>query len=119
MSEKKNLKMADLLNTQSGAEKNRNKEELNTPLIVRNRIDGTPFHIVGNEEVGYFLTMGRYRLTDHYDTITEAETALERDFWDIILHMIITVIDIDKKDSVKIEVSEKTESDDYDPLLDE
>lgn len=49
-------------NTLFNADQNGNNS--NSPLIIHEDIDGTPFKVTGNEKTGYFLRLGDYRLTD-------------------------------------------------------
>lgn len=87
--------MQELLNGQIGAEKT------NTPnkqLVSREPLHGTPFEIIGAVEVGYFLALGKYKLTEHYDTREEVLDILIQDSWLIIANMIALMIDIKQKE---------------------
>lgn len=78
-------------------------------LVVHEQLPGTPFHITGNEEKGYFLRLGDYRLTD-YQTKNEIlgdpddpvplnmteimqhfQNMLRDDQWDIIITIIAAI----------------------------
>lgn len=62
-------------------------------LIVREKIPNSPFTVVGNETVGYFITMGEYRLTEHFETTEQASKQLEIDRWNIIARLIAATLD--------------------------
>lgn len=66
----------------TNADENHNSNFHSEPL------DNTPFRIIGNSEVGYFLTMGKYRLTEHYNTVDEVIETINREQWLIISRMI-------------------------------
>lgn len=82
------------MSTQTSANENSGHKEKsgneNTELIHREKVERTPFYIVGNEEQGYFLTMGKYRLTEAARTIEEVKEQLETNMWDIILKLVLT-----------------------------
>lgn len=73
-------------------------------LIHREQVENTPFWIVGNEENGYFLTIGKYRITEHRTSIDGVKNDLENKKWYIILTLIgiITEQIIYKKDKKQI-----------------
>lgn len=63
-----------------------NKE--NYPLIERITVENTPFNIVGNKEVGYKLTWGRFNLTDKMKTEEEVRNWQLDNRWDITMKLI-------------------------------
>lgn len=79
------------------------------PLFEREQIPNTPFWIIGNPEVGYHITMGRYKITYsemHADDIIQAMTIakgwLENNKWDVILTVALCAItDVTYKDEFK------------------
>lgn len=82
---------SELLNTQGIAGDDQNKEN-SGELLERHEVPGSPFTIVGNKEQGYFLTMGKYRLTDAYQDVDGVIWGLENEKWEIIFNLIITLI---------------------------
>lgn len=62
-------------------------------LVERKEIKNTPFEIVGNPEQGYFLALGRFRLTNPEKTKDEVLIKLRQDRWNIITTMIATIAD--------------------------
>lgn len=56
-------------------------------LAEREEIEGTPFTVIGNEIVGYFLALGKYRITEHQKTKNDAIRLLETRKWDIIINL--------------------------------
>lgn len=79
----------DLLQSQTNVEEIHNKDSgENKPLIDRRQIEGTPFWIIGSEEKGYCLVMGKWKITQEYDTIPEVELQLKSQQWQLILRMI-------------------------------
>lgn len=89
----KELKHKELLKSQMNAGENQNKENSSedTQLIERENIKNTPFIVVGNEEKGYILTLGKFKLTENMPTKEEAIALLYTDKWHIILRMITTI----------------------------
>lgn len=90
MSEK-SLKQSELLNLQTNADVSQNKENSNSELVERHEIPNTPFHIVGNKEKGYFLTLGKYKISDTYKTEEELFEDVDKQHWNITLRLITTV----------------------------
>lgn len=72
------------LNTQSSGD-----QKTSYPLLEREPVDGTPFYIVGNPEIGYKLTWGKFTFTDEpLKTGEEVINWYEDNMWTIILHLI-------------------------------
>lgn len=81
--------------------KEQSSEELHQ-LVERIPITGTPFHTVGNKEQGYFLTLGKYRVSDEFKTKEDLETYIHNEniqnhSWDLIMHLIFTILEYQKK----------------------
>lgn len=92
---------AELLNTQTNADgENTNKE--NSALIEVESIENCPFSLVGNEEHGYFIGFGKYRLTEREkDKQSALEWLDDSNKWDMIVRIIFTCMqmDVDKNNS--------------------
>lgn len=81
-------------NGQHFAVENQNKEtsfDQNNQLIEREPIDGTPFYCVGNLETGFFIALGKYRLTEPKPSVYECMKQLQDNQWHIIMNLIITI----------------------------
>lgn len=70
----------------------------NYPLLERIEFVDTPFHAVGNPELGYKLTWGKYTFNDEpLKTLDELTDWYNKHTWDITLHLIaIGLMTIDK-----------------------
>lgn len=68
----------------------------NTELIKHTPVEGTPFHITGNEETGYFLRIGKYRLTDNFKTEDEVQDELFNGQWYITCNLIAVIMEAEK-----------------------
>lgn len=68
------------------------KQDYNSELIKREKIEGTPFTIIEDTEKGWYVVMGNYIITKPSDTKELAMRILEIERWNIILTMIIIVI---------------------------
>lgn len=84
-----------MLNTQNNAEENTNNSN-SSEIIEREQIENSPFTIVGNQETGYFITMGPYRLHEPVATKEDVMNYLLRNTYNVILDMIIIVNEINK-----------------------
>lgn len=105
MQQSTELKQKELLSIQSNAgnihkppsgettsTEHGNDEEHNTELLQRIKIQNAPFEVVGNEEIGYFIAFGKYKLTTNYNTIEEAQQRIEYDKWEIMINLIIIIV---------------------------
>lgn len=58
-------------------------------LIERVNIEGTPFTAIKREcEEGWFLTMGRYKVSDNYGTLEGLESSVGSVDWEILTNVI-------------------------------
>lgn len=64
----------------------------NYSLIMREKIEKTPFHIIGDEEKGYFIALGKYRVTEPTKTPEEAIQKLDIEKWNILVDVITIII---------------------------
>lgn len=83
------MNVKDTHNSKSGTDKEH--------LIERHPIKGTPFWTIGNKKEGYFLTFGKWRITENFPTRTEAQEHLDNNSYDIILKMICCLLDETKQ----------------------
>lgn len=82
-------KNQQLLQSQMNVEKTHNENSGdNKPLIERKQITNTPFWIIGNDKQGYCLVMGKWKITEDYETIQEVQDQLQSQQWQIIIRMI-------------------------------
>lgn len=90
--------LQDLLNTQNSTEETpTNKENSSNEAPVYEKVEGTPFHVVGNKETGYILVSGTYQLSEYRNTVEEAIDYLESHTWEIVITLITMVIHMTKK----------------------
>lgn len=61
--------------------------------MLRKEIPGTPFHVMGDEQTGYALTIGMNRLSPMCKEIKGVEQWLEENEWNVIMTMIIMIMD--------------------------
>lgn len=80
---------SDTLEMQNGHDSPKPKS---TQLIQKEEIENTPFHVVGSEELGFFITIGNVRLTDPQKTMEEAYNMLDNHTWQIITNLIISLV---------------------------
>ncbi|AXH77139.1 MAG: hypothetical protein [Microviridae sp.] len=91
------LKQQDILKSQRNAEEADRENSETGKLMEREEIIGTPFLIVGNEEKGYFLALGPYRLTEPTEYKYDVEKVLTEELWNIVIKVISVCLDINKK----------------------
>lgn len=83
MSHLTQTKQRDILNIQNNAEETHKSES--GELIKRKQMENTPFWIIGDDETGYFGTLGKYQITERYPTQEAVQNHIETQTWDIIL----------------------------------
>lgn len=53
-------------------------------LLERIAVKDTAFHITGNKTMAYFITLGKYKLSNGFTTPEEAIKHIKRKPWDLI-----------------------------------
>lgn len=86
---KKNTEREKLHTDTSAAETENNKDSL---TIDRQIIKNTPFTMVGTPKDGYWLTMGKHRLSQAYRTKQEVLVYLKQKDWTLITAVMIAFI---------------------------
>lgn len=88
---------------QMSADVNQNKETYSNgnnissvpeELIEREEIENTPFHMIGNKERGYFIGMGKYRISKEFKHPDELSEYLETNFYNVVFQMALTIHEI-------------------------
>lgn len=97
MSPNTNNTQEELLKLQTSAENTHNK---NSHLIVREEIPNTPFVMVGNDTVGYMLTLGQYNLTEFQPSMSDVVEHWEKNKWIIIERMIGAMIHFNENNPI-------------------
>lgn len=82
-------KHREQLSIQNSAEET-HKEE--STLLKREPIQNTPFHMVQDQR-GWFITIGDYRITEPYEKELDALLHLESKMWIVIMQMIGCALD--------------------------
>lgn len=83
---KTKLEQREQLNTQSNADTN---DKENYPLLTREQIEHSPFWIVGNKELGYKITWGKYTFNDQpFPTLDETISWYATHHWEITMQLI-------------------------------
>lgn len=72
-----------MLDTSNNAGTNNKENSSNEELIERVKIPWTPFYVVGTPERGYFVTFGKYKITEQKPTKVEAIGDLEKERWNV------------------------------------
>lgn len=83
MSHSTTSKQRELLNTQNNAEADNNSNS--SQLIEREQVKHSPFWIVGTTEKGYFLTMGKYKISPTFKSKLELLVYKEECEWEIVI----------------------------------
>lgn len=71
-----------------------------TEITHREQYPNSPFWIIGNPEIGYFLALGDNRLTEMYPQIQDVRNHIMNHSWELILqmcHIIFTKLTQDKE----------------------
>lgn len=109
MSHSTTTKPTDILHTLRNGEGSPKPES--TSLIVREKIENSPFYVIGNEEKGYMIVLGKNIVTDPVPTIEECKQQLQTGMWNIILKVAAIVHEaIAKEVADQIEKENKEQS---------
>lgn len=99
----KKQKVSDSSNTPMSVNDETTRREIsskNTELVHREKILNTPFECIGNEEQGYCISFGKYKLTHVKPTVDEAIDDLEKDHWNITLNLLAIFTEFAKMDTI-------------------
>lgn len=78
----------DILNTQNSTEENHTNNSNSN--YEREQIENTPFWVIGTQEEGYNLIMGKWKLTTTpHKTKNDLKLWMNKNKWNLILTMII------------------------------
>lgn len=86
-------KQEEILHTQVNADENQNNIPSGKQLLEREKITDTPFELIGNEEIGYFISLGKYRISEIMTNKKIAIESLEKEQWNYIVRIIVTLIE--------------------------
>lgn len=75
-----------------GADGQIHEYDTNEVIIQRTPIDDTDFEIVGNDELGYILTLGRFKLTEPLQTKEQVVDYLNQNPWKITIALTYAVV---------------------------
>jgi len=67
------------------------KNSSNEELIKRERIEGTPFDAI-NEGKGWFLTMGRFKITETTEDLEELRKQTEGTNWGLLGNVVSAIV---------------------------
>lgn len=81
------MKQEEILNGQVGETMQTGKNE---PLWTATKVPNTPFTMVEHEDK-FFVTMGKYKLSDDYENLEEAMRLVDEFNWDFILRVLMVV----------------------------
>lgn len=86
--------MRELLHSQNYTpENNTNKQQSsNEELIERHTVPGTGFMINGNKQLGYFVSIGTYRVTENQPTIEECNKLITEKDYTLLMGIMYAVI---------------------------
>lgn len=63
----------------------------NNELLHKEKIDGSPLWIIGEPTTGYFVAMGKYRLTEKVTKLETARLLPYSNMWEIIINIIAVI----------------------------
>lgn len=68
-----------------------NRVSSNEEIIKRERIEGTPFDAI-NEGDGWFLVMGRFKITEKTENIQELEEQIKGVNWGLLGNVVSAIV---------------------------
>lgn len=86
----KSMKVVEPLNTSMNVNETDNKN-YSSELIKREQIGETPFTAIKTEQGGWFVTIGKYRVSEEYKTKAEVVKLVEKKDWGLIMNVITVV----------------------------
>lgn len=85
-------------NLQNYAAETHTHKESSPSKITSRALDNSPFLIIGDQEEGYFLALGKYRISEHFNTPEEVITYTKKEFnWELLTTVMLTITQIAKE----------------------
>ncbi|AXH75106.1 MAG: hypothetical protein [Microviridae sp.] len=81
----------ELLQSQTGAENQNNSDS--SRLIEREAVEGTPLIIVGSEETGWMITLGKYQVSRRYPVKEMAIDAVSNRDYELLLSLMSVILE--------------------------
>lgn len=93
MSQQTKKPLQELLNTQNSTEEtNTNRPNYSEGHYTFDRVEKTPFYIIGDETRGYTLVSGTYQLCEYMDTKEEVIEYFNNHPWEITITLVTMII---------------------------
>lgn len=86
------------------------QEQVNTKLLEREDVPGTPFKVVGNDDEGWMVTLGRFAVSDR-SSKQDCLYWIDNLDWNLLISVISVVVD--GIEAMKKEAAIKTLNDKY------
>lgn len=83
----------ELLRLQTSGENQNTSNNEPSELVKKQLVEGTGFEIVTVENKGSFIVLGKYRLTDIYETEEECREMIKNKDWELILGLMGAVME--------------------------
>lgn len=83
------LENAEKTNKEDYSQDQWEKSNQERQVLINEAIEGTPFRVVGNQQAGFKLVIGKYALTDPKGTISEIREVLKSVDWNILANMVV------------------------------
>lgn len=90
-----------MLKSQTNAEGQDNLNSSDELKIERNRVEGTPFWIVGNAYRGWMLVLGNHQVTPIYPNVPELMKHMETNKWDMIVTLTMVAAEFKIKEIIQ------------------
>jgi len=69
-------------------------KEVKEEIFKKEEIKDTPFMLIGNEE-GWFIVMGKYRLTEAFEHKKDAKKSVENITWNRVVQVMMIIAEIE------------------------
>lgn len=67
-------------------------------LIEKNEIEGSPYWVIGNKEQGYYITFGKWRLSEAHKTAEEALEWLDNNIRMVLVQTMVVLLEIHEEE---------------------
>lgn len=81
----------DILESQTSVPEKENKQNSSEELIEQEEVEGTPFKLVNIRKGGWFIALGRHRLTEMQENKQELIEKIVNKDWTLVLDTIVAL----------------------------
>ena len=66
-------------------------KQQNEEILEKHQIENSPFNVIGNDKIGYFIAIGDKRVTERMENIETAKNYPTTNMWKLITSLSVVI----------------------------